>query len=62
MLEHCSTAPRSQGLFQNGNSTGTVSSTGFLKTNILEFGTKSCLEIMQRFNAITKILKLAVKA
>ena len=29
------------------NSTGTVSSTGFLKTNAYEFGTKSCLRVLQ---------------
>ena len=45
MLGHSSTPPRGQGQFHNGNSAGTVSSTGFLKIFAYEFGTESCLSV-----------------
>ena len=61
MLGHSSTPPRGQGQFHNGNSAGTVSSTGFLKIFAYEFGTKSCLRVLQRLNIINKSTKTCSK-
>ena len=57
MLGHYSTPPRGQGQFHYGNSAGTVSSTGFLKIFAYEFGTKSCLSMLQRLYIINKCTK-----
>ena len=58
MLGHSSIPPRGQGQFHNGNFAGTVSSKGFLKIFAYEFGTKSCLRVLQRFNIINKSTKM----
>ena len=62
MPGHCSTAPRGQGHFQYGNSTGTVPSSGFQLLIVLEFGTKSCLRVLQIFILLLNMLKLAANA
>ena len=59
MLGHCSTPPRGQGQFHNGNFAGTVSSTGFLEIFAHEFGTKSCLRDLI---ILLKVLKIAANA
>ena len=61
MLGWCMTAPRGQGQFQYGNSTGTVPRAGFGKMFDLEFYTKSCLRVLQRTNIIDKSIKTYCK-
>ena len=61
-IEQCSTVPRGQGQFHYGNSTGTVSISGFWITFELEFGTKSCLRVFQNLILLLNILKLATNA
>ena len=58
----CRTAPRGQGQIQHGISTGTVSSTGFWLIIVLEFGSKSCLRVLQNFMSLPNILKFATNA
>ena len=58
----CSTPPRGQGQFHYGNSTGTVSSAEFGIVFVHEFGTKSCLRVLQNLILVPNILKLATNA
>ena len=53
-LWQCRTAPRGQGQFQYGNSTGAVPNTRFKNYIFLKIGTKSCLRVLQRNNIITR--------
>ena len=61
MLGHCSTPLRGQGQFHYGKSTGTVSSTEFLKIFAYEFGAKSCLRMLKRLDSINKSTKTCSK-
>ena len=62
MPGHCSTAPRGQGQFHYGNSTGTASTSGPWKIFVLEFGTKSCLRVWKDLLLLQIMSKLSAEA